>query len=150
MGSEAREGGAMRYDCEGNRPFSDAGCHVLDANGLEWFQVKEFDTETGLIVRDVTDADNNVLMDPETGGFVTEEVYAAAPLTFLKAGSIPADRRHRAKGFIYKGCTCLPPWHGFPTSGDVGWSESCPVAWAHERDAREVRELQARREARKS
>ena len=51
---------------------------IIDANGLEWFDTQEVDTETGRIVKLVRDKDNRYVI--ENGETVREEVFTAAPI----------------------------------------------------------------------
>ena len=69
---------------------------IIDANGLEWFDTQEVDTETGRIVKLVRDKDNRYVPDTRVSRPTTarEEVFTAAPImvTFRKPGQAPNPR----------------------------------------------------------
>lgn len=57
-------------------------CRIFDANGLEWHDVVECDTETGRILRFKRDAEGR-WVDQE-GELVRETVHGAPPLQLRK------------------------------------------------------------------
>ena len=53
-------------------------CRIFDANGLEWDDIEECDTETGRMIQFKRDAEGR-LVDHE-GELIRETVYGAPPL----------------------------------------------------------------------
>lgn len=67
---------------EAERPVS----AIIDANGLEWWDALELDTETGRLIKHKRDAKGRLMEDFDRGCLVQEEIKIAAPVLVLFDG----------------------------------------------------------------
>ena len=70
---------------------------IIDANGLEWFDTLEVDTETGRILKLARDNDNRYVV--ADGEIAREEVFTAAPIRviFRDPGQEPNPRHPKPR-----------------------------------------------------